>query len=226
MAGRYKSPLQWSDVTPKAVWMNRRQLMAGVAAGAGLAGDARGRGGRGPRAQQLRGHHELQQLLRIRDRQGGPQALRAGADDRPVVHRDRRDGGPAGDLRSCRRAGRPGDRGAHLPLPLRRGMVDGDPVERVRAGRPAEPRGRAAVGEVRGLRDAGAAGGDAGRALSGHRVALSRGAAARRGDASADDPCHRSLWRGRCPSRTARRSGSWSRGSTGSSRSSRSCGSR
>jgi sulfoxide reductase catalytic subunit YedY len=37
MAGRYKSPLQWSDVTPKAVWMNRRQLMAGVAAGAGLA---------------------------------------------------------------------------------------------------------------------------------------------------------------------------------------------
>jgi sulfoxide reductase catalytic subunit YedY len=37
MAGRYKSLLQWSDVTPKAVWMNRRQLMAGVAAGAALA---------------------------------------------------------------------------------------------------------------------------------------------------------------------------------------------
>jgi sulfoxide reductase catalytic subunit YedY len=37
MAGRYKSPLQWSDVTPKAVWMNRRQLMAGVAAGTAIA---------------------------------------------------------------------------------------------------------------------------------------------------------------------------------------------
>jgi sulfoxide reductase catalytic subunit YedY len=37
MAGRYKSPLQWSDVTPKSDWMNRRQLMAGVAAGAAIA---------------------------------------------------------------------------------------------------------------------------------------------------------------------------------------------
>jgi sulfoxide reductase catalytic subunit YedY len=38
MAGRYKSKLNWSDVTPKAVWMNRRQLMAGAgAAAAGLA---------------------------------------------------------------------------------------------------------------------------------------------------------------------------------------------
>jgi sulfoxide reductase catalytic subunit YedY len=37
MAGRYKSPLQWSDVTPKAAWVNRRQLMAGVAAGAAIA---------------------------------------------------------------------------------------------------------------------------------------------------------------------------------------------
>ncbi len=32
MAGRYKSDLKWSDVTPKATWMNRRQLMGGVAA--------------------------------------------------------------------------------------------------------------------------------------------------------------------------------------------------
>jgi sulfoxide reductase catalytic subunit YedY len=37
MAGRYKSPLHWSDVTPKAVWMNRRQLMAAMAAGTAMA---------------------------------------------------------------------------------------------------------------------------------------------------------------------------------------------
>ena len=32
MAGRYKSDLKWSDVTPKADWINRRQLMAGSGA--------------------------------------------------------------------------------------------------------------------------------------------------------------------------------------------------
>ena len=32
MAGRYKSKLNWSDVTPKADWLNRRSLMAGVGA--------------------------------------------------------------------------------------------------------------------------------------------------------------------------------------------------
>ncbi len=32
MAGRYKSDLKWSDVTPKGDYMNRRQLMAGAGA--------------------------------------------------------------------------------------------------------------------------------------------------------------------------------------------------
>ncbi|MEL6952452.1 MAG: protein-methionine-sulfoxide reductase catalytic subunit MsrP [Pseudomonadota bacterium] len=38
MAHRYRSPLTWSDVTPKDVYMNRRQLLVGGAAlmGAGL----------------------------------------------------------------------------------------------------------------------------------------------------------------------------------------------
>lgn len=35
MAGRWKNTLTWSDVTPKAVFMNRRQLMAGGAAALG-----------------------------------------------------------------------------------------------------------------------------------------------------------------------------------------------
>jgi sulfoxide reductase catalytic subunit YedY len=36
MAGRYRSPLNWSDVTPKAAWMNRRQLIASAGAGAAI----------------------------------------------------------------------------------------------------------------------------------------------------------------------------------------------
>ena len=32
MAGRYKSKLKWSDVTPRADYLNRRQIMAGAAA--------------------------------------------------------------------------------------------------------------------------------------------------------------------------------------------------
>lgn len=43
MAGRYRSKLSWSDVTPESVWLNRRQLIAGagaiaIGAGAGRAG--------------------------------------------------------------------------------------------------------------------------------------------------------------------------------------------
>jgi methionine sulfoxide reductase catalytic subunit len=37
MAGRYKSDLNWSDVTPEAAYLNRRALLAGGAAMAGLA---------------------------------------------------------------------------------------------------------------------------------------------------------------------------------------------
>lgn len=37
MAGRWKNDLRWSDVTPKAAWMGRRSLLAGLGA-AGIAG--------------------------------------------------------------------------------------------------------------------------------------------------------------------------------------------
>ena len=42
MAGRWKNDLNWSDVTPKAGWVNRRQIMAGIGAVAagGIAGPA------------------------------------------------------------------------------------------------------------------------------------------------------------------------------------------
>ncbi|MDV7143143.1 protein-methionine-sulfoxide reductase catalytic subunit MsrP [Tropicimonas sp. TH_r6] len=42
MAGRWKNDLNWSDTTPKAAWLNRRQIMAGMGAAAfgGIAGPA------------------------------------------------------------------------------------------------------------------------------------------------------------------------------------------
>lgn len=40
MAGRYKSRLGWSDVTPEAVWMTRRQWLAGAAALGAMTGPA------------------------------------------------------------------------------------------------------------------------------------------------------------------------------------------
>ncbi len=36
MAGRYKSDLTWNDVTPKDVWLNRRQLIAAGASALAL----------------------------------------------------------------------------------------------------------------------------------------------------------------------------------------------
>ncbi|MEM1065860.1 MAG: protein-methionine-sulfoxide reductase catalytic subunit MsrP [Pseudomonadota bacterium] len=51
MAGRYKSPLRWSDVTPRATYLNRRSFMAAtgaaIAAG-GIGGPLRAQGGLEP----------------------------------------------------------------------------------------------------------------------------------------------------------------------------------
>jgi sulfoxide reductase catalytic subunit YedY len=88
--------------------------------------------------------------------------------------------------------------GPDLPAALRRGMVDGRAVGRHSAGQPAVEVRRAGQRQIRRLRDAGAAGGNArpGILLQDPALALCRGAAARRGDASADDPRGRGAWRG------------------------------
>ena len=77
MARRWTNDLTWADVTPKALWLNRRQIMAG----AGVA-RRRGPGGRRGLAQEalepntLEEITDLQQLLRVRLRQGGPRRPR------------------------------------------------------------------------------------------------------------------------------------------------------
>lgn len=40
MAGRYKSDLKWSDVTPRHAYLNRRQMIAGALAAGAIAGPA------------------------------------------------------------------------------------------------------------------------------------------------------------------------------------------
>ncbi|MCL4066350.1 protein-methionine-sulfoxide reductase catalytic subunit MsrP [Pseudomonas sp. GX19020] len=46
MAGRFVKSLRWSDVTPKATWINRRALLAGAAAGLVLPAAGRAETGR------------------------------------------------------------------------------------------------------------------------------------------------------------------------------------
>ena len=87
-------------------------------------------------------HHQLQQLLRVRDGQGGSRAQRRAADDRALDRGGRRALRPPRQLcpRRPRQAG--AARGAHLPAALRRGLVDGDPLDRLSARR-RDRRGRA-----------------------------------------------------------------------------------
>ena len=237
---RNKAKFAYSDVTPKAVYLDRRALMAGAAglAAAALAPGSRRAAAKLPAAPSplldrrgadgARAHHQLQQLLRVRPRQGrSGEATPARLTTAPwSVVIDGLVGRPGTyaleDIVEPRAA-----RGAHLPAALRRGLVDGDPLDRLSARRRDRARRAGGRGEIRRLRDAGAARGDAGaaRRLPDARLALCRGAAARRGDAPADHPRGRALRRGRCRTRTARRCGWWCRGSTASSRSSRSCAS-
>ena len=146
-------------------------------------------------ADELRGHHVLQQLLRIRDGQVGPGAECGRLANRAMARRDRRAGGPARHLRFRRDRQRPDSRGADLPVPLCRGMVVGRALGRVRAEGPSRPGGRAALGEIRGLRDRRAGRGDGRCAARGNGFPVRRGAEARRGDAPADHCRRRGLRR-------------------------------
>ena len=92
--------------------------------------------------------HQLQQFLRVRlvqdDRQGG-----AGAQAAAVDGQDRRHGREGAGDRHRRSRAQDAAGGAALSPPLRRGMVDGDPVVRLSA-RQAGGIGEAAVvGEIR-----------------------------------------------------------------------------
>ena len=118
-------------------------------------------------------------------------------------------------------------RGAHLLAPLRRGVVDGDPVDRLPARRLAQAGGADGAGEVRGVHHADGsravprpeAGASSARLA---RLALHRGAPAGRGDAPAHAAHRRDVRPGAAQSERRARCASSSRGSTASRAPSRS----
>ena len=201
---RWKTPLGEAEVTPEEMYLRRRDFLKLGAAGAigaagalslALPGEVRGRraGRRGAAGGQAGGagrrrcphavgrRHHLQQLLRAGDRQGGSGPARRRAAAAPLDGDRRRRGEEAAHPRRRRALEALPARGAGLPDALRRGLVDGDPLGRLPARRPAPP-GRADLeGPVRGLPDAARPGPAARPAPRRARLALRGGAAHRRG---------------------------------------------
>ena len=117
-------------------------------------------------AHSVRGRDDLQQLLRVRERQGRPVA-RVGSLRRASLDcRDRRRGPPAAGARRRRPHAAVSARGAHLPHAVRRGVVHGHPLARV-SPLGAPEAGRAHVERpLRRLHDAARSGAHAGTALA------------------------------------------------------------
>ena len=138
-----------SEITDKELYLNRRQFIRTASLGAaglgsgllvpgllGPMGEARGRheahGRRqerlfhGRAADAAEGHHELQQLLRVRRRQVGSEAVFREPQDPPV---DRDGGGRGAQAENVRhrRAAEDAAGGAGLPAAVRGGLVHGDP---------------------------------------------------------------------------------------------------
>jgi hypothetical protein len=173
--------------SPRAPYEGRRdwlRRLSAVALGTGwLAGPGATRWRRpAPRARRCRwqerragandgaatraGRHHLQQLLRVRHRQGRPGAQRTRLKTRPwTVASKARCQAP--HLRHRRPAEARADGRAHLPAALRRGLVDGDPLGGLVAVRADQAGGAHRQRQVRRVRDPGRPRADAGPALRG-----------------------------------------------------------
>src|SRR3989442_1174465 len=145
----------------------------------------------------VRGHHHLQQLLRVGHRQVGPQRQRGQAADASLDGERRR------RSREAAQVGHRGDpqvlphRGARLSPALCRGVVDGDSLGRISArGLPQEARSDQ-PGEVRRVRERRATADARREGIRGDPLSLPRRLAHRRGDASAHAAGRRSLRRPR-----------------------------
>ncbi len=135
-------------------WPGRRSRPAG--AGIGGRGGPLGRALPGQARREIRARpadhrrevfDDLQQFLRVWRGQGHL-AGRPGAQDRAVDDQDRRHGRKAGDDRLRRSCRQDGPRRAALSPPLRRGVVDGGAVDRLRAGQARRFRAAARLGQI------------------------------------------------------------------------------
>ena len=154
---RGRSEVESSEITPKSVCLGRRRFLAAAAVASATAAfptssrrERRRQSGRrssGSREKPIldRGgadaagrDHPLQQLLRVRHRQGRPGRICGDVEARPwTVSGRRRCAESPAPSTSTNHQGEPAG-GAHLPPALRRGLVDGDPVDRLPARRRAE----------------------------------------------------------------------------------------
>ncbi len=217
MVIRKSSEIASSEITPKPVYLNRRNFMMGSLAlgAAALAGHKLYRAFAPEAAQRRRsklqyqksGFSTSEKLTPLNDMthynnfyefstdKDGP-AQAGGLVSAAALERlRRRPGAEAEDLRhGCVAEARPVGR-AHLPPALCRRLVDGDPVDRVSAER-ADQAGRAhRQGAVRRVHHGSASQSDARPKARRARLAVCRRFAARRGDESAGDSCGGALRR-------------------------------
>lgn len=129
----------WADVTPKHLFLNRRALIGGALA-LGVAAPAAAKIAARPSPystdaapnsyEQITGYNNYYEFGWDK---GDPAQNAGRLEDRPVVGRDQRAGGPPGQLAAGRCAAHGPGRGADLPVPLRGGLVDGHSLDRVSA---------------------------------------------------------------------------------------------
>ena len=151
MPMRHAPDIRPSEITPKAVWLRRRELLAGAAA-LGLAGSIAEPAAAAALAAVKSPLSTDQPPTPLEDittynnyyefgPQGRPRPQRRQAHHAPLDGQDRRHGRQPRRLsaRGHPQAGDPG--GADLSPALRRGLVDGDPLGRLPVGRSAQAGG-------------------------------------------------------------------------------------
>ena len=223
MRKRLDTGIKPSEITPEDTFLNRRTLLqAAVAAGLLPSIMSSGEAATIPadgaftnvkkwpdstteKANTLRRHHDLQQLLRVRHGQERSRRERPHAEDVAVVGPSHRRGSENGHLHARGHPAAARARGAHLSAALCRGVVDGDPVGRVSACRPPEAVRADVASEVRAVLHAQRPHANAGRALCGARLAVPRRPDDRRGDAPARASPPSASTARCCRTRTARR---------------------
>ncbi len=163
--------LRYSDVTPEPLYVSRRELMVGaaalaLAAGAGEAVAATPPAGAPLKATpnpayrvadpptKMEAATTYNNFYEFGTNKDDPARLAALAQAAAVARAGRRSLRQAQDVRHRGDSQDRAARGAHLLAALCRGVVDGDPVDRLPAGRLAQAGGADGPGQVRGVHHA------------------------------------------------------------------------